>query len=258
MDSRASLSHWADRCRFGVRFSQWPARCGELHRNDCLDPGPASAICGVLGRLLQLRRLSVLWPECRPNRRNGHNHARYHRRSCNLRRIDGRDQLESVDLGSWHTVVQLACADRRASRRWNCQSRHRHRRLERLDQDGLGRRVLSGLGLRPGPVSGSCGVMDFCAEDSACGRQYFSLPPIRLRLVLFPRPRRQRRAEDDGDHRRATLFARQARRRISRPLLGRVELSDGHGARHPFRRLADRPHHGLENYQTDPDAGLLR
>ena len=25
-----------------------------------------------------------------------------------------------------------------------------------------------------------------------------------------------------------------------------------------FRRLADRPHHGLENYQTDPDAGLLR
>jgi Phosphate transporter family len=23
-----------------------------------------------------------------PNRRNGHNHARYHRRSCNLRRID--------------------------------------------------------------------------------------------------------------------------------------------------------------------------
>jgi Protein of unknown function DUF47/Phosphate transporter family len=28
--------------------------------------------------------------------------------------------------------------------------------------------------------------------------------------------------------------------------------------RHPFRRLADRPHHGLQNYQTDPDAGLLR
>src|ERR1700731_3920353 len=106
--------------------------------------------------------------------------------------------------------------------------------------------------------SDSCGVMDFCAANSACGRQYFSLPPIRLRLVLFPRPRRQRRTEDDGNHRRATLFARQSRRRISRPLLGRVELSDGHGARHPFRRLADRPHHGLENYQTDPDAGLLR
>src|ERR1019366_3473866 len=91
-------------------------------------------------RLLQLRRLSVLWPECRANRRNGHNHAGYHRRSCHLRRIDGRDQLESVDLGSWHTVVQLACADRRARRRWNCQSRHRYRRLERLDQDGLCRR----------------------------------------------------------------------------------------------------------------------
>jgi hypothetical protein len=74
--------------------------------------------------------------------------------------------------------------------------------------------------------------MVFYAEDSVCGRQYFSLPPIRLRLVLFPRPRRQRRAEDDGNHRRATLFARQARRRISRPLLGRVELSDGDGARH--------------------------
>ena len=86
----------------------------------------------------------------------------------------------------------------------------------------------------------------------------FRIPPIRLRLVLFPRPRRQRRAEDDGNHHRATPFARQARRRISRPLLGRVELSDGDGARHTCRRLADRPHHGLENYQTDPDAGLLR
>ena len=98
----------------------------------------------------------------------------------------------------------------------------------------------------------------FVRRNSACGRQYFSLPPIRLRLVLFPRPRRQRRAEDDGDHRGATLFARQARQRISRPLLGRVELSDGHGPRHPFWWLADRPHHGLENYQIDPDAGLLR
>src|ERR1019366_3473865 len=86
---------------------------------------------------------------------------------------------------------------------------------------GIGTVVWSGLiktgsavvvGLRPGPIFGSCGVVDFCAEDSACGRQYFSLPPIRLRLVLFPRPRRQRRAEDDGNHLRATLFARQARR----------------------------------------------
>ena len=43
-------------------------------------------------------------------------------------------------------------------------------------------------------------------------------------VAVFARSRRQRRAEDDGHHRRAALFAGDARRRIPRAVLGRPQL----------------------------------
>ena len=49
-----------------------------------------------------------------------------------------------------------------------------------------------------------------------------------------------------------------AEARRSCAALGRALLPVGHGARHPFRRLAHCPHHGLENHPADADAGLLR
>ena len=65
---------------------------------------------------------------------------------------------------------------------------------------------------------------------------------IRLLGAAQPRPWRQRRPEDDGDHHRAALLARAPDRELPCAAVGRAELPECDGAGHVLRRLADRPH----------------
>ena len=66
-----------------------------------------------------------------------------------------------------------------------------------------------GLGLRARAVSDAAGVVDVRAlRRPTASINLFRRVAVRLGLALRARPRRQRRAEDHGDHRRAALFAR--------------------------------------------------
>ena len=98
----------------------------------------------------------------------------------------------------------------------------------------------------------------FVAHDPTRRGQHLSLPAIRLGLALFARPWRQRRAKDDGHHRRPAVLARSARQRIPRAVLGRDNVPSRHGAGNAVRRLADRAYDGVQDYPVDPDAGVLR
>ena len=70
---------------------------------------------------------------------------------------------------------------------------------------------------------------------------------------LQPRPRRQRRAEDDGHHRRRAVRGRlsQSRRRqAADSVLGDHGRARRDRARHAVGRLADHPHDGVAHHQA--------
>ena len=91
------------------------------------------------------------------------------------------------------------------------QGRRRRHRLVRALQDGGGHRAVAVLGFVLALLLVLVGVLDLRPPDAVRGRQHVPHPAVRLRLALLARAWRQRRAEDDGHHRRAALFAGHAR-----------------------------------------------
>ena len=87
--------------------------------------------------------------------------------------------------------------------------------LVRRRQDRRRDLSVAGAGLAARAVAHADGVVDFRALGAVWRRQSFPPHAVRLGVVLCARPRRQRCAEDHGDHRRAALFARQPRQRNS-------------------------------------------
>ncbi|VXC91874.1 hypothetical protein SPHINGOT1_250021 [Sphingomonas sp. T1] len=255
-DPLASGPHRPDRHRAAVRFPERPARRCELDRDGRLDARVETPICRALGGVLQLHRLCRLRPPRRADRRHRHRPCAGDRRAGDLRRADRRDRVERHHLGARHPLEQQPRADRRAARRGRRQDRLRRDRLERRDQDRqrdlrLARgRAAARAAARP------AGRLDQPQAHPARRRQALPQAPADLRRALFARPRRQRRAEDDGDHRGAALFAGAARRRVPCALLGRAVLPGGYGARHAVGRLADRPYHGVEDHPADARTGF--
>ena len=72
----------------------------------------------------------------------------------------------------------------------------------------------------------------------------------RPRLTAWPR--RQRRAEDDGDHRRRAVRRRLHQVDVQLPIPFWVDPGRARGdrARHAVRRLAHHPHDGVEDHQA--------
>jgi hypothetical protein len=77
-------------------------------------------------------------------------------------------------------------------------------------------------------------------------------------FALLARAWRERRAENHGDHRGPFVSARILPRQLSCPFLGCDLLSGGYGSRHPSRRLADCPNHGIKDYSAESHARVLR
>ena len=140
---------------------------------------------------------------------SGHRRSQAGRRSADLRRADGGDLVERHHLVGRHSVIELACADRR------------HRRGGR-GQGGLLRRHLVGpvsktiYAIVLSPFTGFVLALllvlfvSWAFVQGQPGLRRRLLPQVAARLggALFAGPRQQRRAEDGGADRRAALFAR--------------------------------------------------
>ena len=88
------------------------------------------------------------------------------------------------------------------------QSRSRCDRLERPGADHRGHHRLAVVRLCARAVADADTVVVAAAPHPLHGRSLLQEPAIRVRLAVLARPRRQRRAEDHGHHRRTALFAR--------------------------------------------------
>ena len=163
----------------------------------------------------------------------------------------GRDRL-----GSDHLV--LGPADQLVARA------HRRLRRRRRHQGGLlghhpvgvDARRSSSSSLSPmiGLVAG-LGLMVaiywlFRRMSPGAGGQVVPAPATRVGGPLQPEPRRQRRAEDDGHHRRPAVHRRLPARPVLRPVLGDPDRPRGHRARHAVRRVAHHPHDGLADHEA--------
>ena len=132
----------------------------------------------------------------------------------------------SWNLITWwgrHSLVELARADRRAGR-----GGHRER--------GRGRGDRARASSRPrAPSSGrrclASRSRSFCAlvvawivaaQHALCGRSALPRAPARLSRALLHRPRRQRRAENHGHHRRPAIAPRAMLAQSARAVLGRA------------------------------------
>ena len=172
-------------------------------------------ICGRLGGIFQFHRLHVLRPACRRNGRPRHRRGGCRQCPRDLRRAGRRHRLADRHAAAGHPVVELARADRRPGRGRYRQGGHPRGGLVGRRQDR--RRHLPVAGARPGARADAHadGVVDIRALGALRRRQSFPPPPVHIGLGLRARPRRQRRAEDHGHHRRAALFARHSGRRNS-------------------------------------------
>ncbi len=191
---------------------------------------------GGVGSVLQLHRLRGVRAARRADRRHRHRRAGHRGRRRHLRRIDGRHRLERDHVGARHPVEQQPRAHRRARGRRDRQGRSRRDRRE-----GACRSL---------PPASSCRrcsdsslaqlivlIVSWAVAPSHAVRRR---PPLSRAAAVFggdvfARARRQRRAEDHGHHRGAPLLARDAARRVPRPVLGRDHLPGGDGARHATR-----------------------
>src|SRR4029079_847612 len=113
-------------------------------------------------------------------------------------------------------------------------------------------------GIRSRVVAGSGGVVGVRAIYAVCGRQHLSKASIPVGFALLARAWRERRAENHGDHRGPFVSTRILPRQLSCPFLGCDLLSGGYGSRHPSRRLADCPKHGIKDYSAESHARVLR
>src|SRR4029077_16455563 len=73
--------------------------------------------------------------------------------------------------------------------------------------------------------------------------------PAAVGGVLQPESRRERRAEDDGDHRWGVVH-RRIYRNVPYPVLGGADRAHGDWPRYAGRRLADHSHDGIEDHQA--------
>ena len=171
-------------------------------------------------------------------------------------RRDLRRALRRDHLGPDHLVLRaadelVARADRRV------------RRARRWPRPGFARD-------HPGRLDEDASSSSSCRRSSACcsaSRSWSAIfwifrwmPPSRvdrwfrkLQLVsaacVQPQPRRQRRAEDDGDHRRRAV-RRRLHRDLLHPVLGGAGRARRDRPRHAGRRLAHHPHDGVEDHQA--------
>ena len=101
------------------------------------------------------------------------------------------------------------------------------------------------------------GDLDVPALEPVPARQAVPAPAAAVGRALQPRPRRQRRTEDDGHHHRpAGRLGPPAEVRC--PALGHPDLPRGDRARHDVRRLADRQDDGHEDHEAPAVRRLLR
>ncbi|CAA9304967.1 MAG: Probable low-affinity inorganic phosphate transporter, partial [uncultured Gemmatimonadaceae bacterium] len=261
--------------RVHLRLHQRLPRLGELHRHDRRDARPQPVRRGGLGGRVQL--LGDVRRQGGGREGGGHRlHQPGDRRpEPDARRPPRRDHLEPDHVVLRHPLELVARAHRRARGRGARQGGlHGDHLGEQVGRDALGHRALAddrdvhGLpahGRRPQRV-----------PARVAGQRRPLLPPRAARELGAPlaRARRQRRAEDDGDHRRPArrpvraarlrggdrdppLHVRRPRRRHA-PAVGRARRLHGDLARHAVRRLADRAHDGLAHHAPPAGRGLLR
>ncbi|CAA9497260.1 MAG: Probable low-affinity inorganic phosphate transporter, partial [uncultured Solirubrobacteraceae bacterium] len=249
-----------DRRRDGarVRLHQRLPRHRQRCRDVDLDPGDAAAHGGDAGRGAQLRRRLRL-PGGGGHRREGHRRGRPGHAAHRLRGPDRRDRLEPGHLVVRPPVLLLARPDRRAGRR-----RAGRRGGARGDRGRPGRegrhsraaRAAARLRSRRGGDPRRLRDRRPPAPRSGGARLPARSDP--LRRPLLARARHQRRAEDDGHHLPRPDRGGRGRRRLRRPLLGRLLGRDGHRARHLRRWRADHQDDGHPHHQDGPGAGLRR
>src|SRR5262249_29794484 len=102
------------------------------------------------------------------------------------------------------------------------------------------------------------GVLDVPALHAHAGGH--ALPPRAARVggALQPGPRRQRRPEDDGRHRRPALRQRNARAGLLRSAVGRARLPRRDGTRDALGRVADRADDGTADHEAQARRRVLR
>ena len=120
-----------------------------------------------------------------------------------LWRLDGRDRVECDHLAWRHSLQQFARLDRWVGRIRCCAFRLVGHRLDGPWQDHRRDFLVAGARLRARIAAGSHRVLGVRAHAAGFGRDDFSPGTVRFRFALLSRSRRQRRAEDDGDHRGA-------------------------------------------------------
>jgi uncharacterized protein Yka (UPF0111/DUF47 family) len=98
--ARSSASGRPDRVALLFDFLNGSARRSQLDRDHRVDPRAAAAICGVLGGLLQLHRLSLLRAACRQHHRHRHHRASVVDASVIFSRAGRRHRLERDHLGT--------------------------------------------------------------------------------------------------------------------------------------------------------------
>ncbi len=136
-------------------------------------------------------------------------------------------------LAQGHSLLVQPRPDRRAARRRDRACRAERGRAGRHQQDDPGDLPVAAdrLGHRDAADAGDQLVLQ--GHRAAQGRPHVQGAAPDLVGRLFDQPRRQRRAEDDGDHRGAALFDRPSRRRVPRARMGgdRPAMSRSRSAR---------------------------
>ena len=170
---------------------------------------------GRVGGVLQFHRVRRVRPARGADGRDGHRQRRCRGRKRDLRRADGRDRVERRHLVARHSVEQQPRADRRTRRRRHREGRHGRGRVQRSRGHGAGHRAVAAARIRARAAARADRQLDQPAGDALRRRSPVPHPAAVFRVHVFARPRRQRRAEDDGHHRGAALLAGDARRRNS-------------------------------------------
>ena len=118
--------------------------------------------------------------QCRQHHRQGRGRPGHRRSRGGVRRAGRRHRLEHHHLVLRHSLVVVACADRRAGRRGGRQGRGRCADLDGLRQDRRGHRAVAAARFRAGHRAHDRGVVDRPARDAARGRPLVPPPAAGL------------------------------------------------------------------------------
>src|SRR3954464_9077429 len=143
------------------------------------------------------------------------------------------------------------------TRRGGRESRLGGDRAGRLDENADVHRPLAAHRHAARSAADDGDSVDFPLDAAVARRSLVPAPATAVGRVLQPEPRRQRRAEDDGDHRRGAVRGR-VYPDLRHPVLGGARRAYGHRPGDARRRLAHHPHDGIEDHQASAGRRLRR